>query len=137
VRADAVNAVRFDRIVGEGGRPELLPVVDGVSLADLVERYEAERGFDVVGGYGPIWLDRAAAELLASGSRRPTYLLGCCDCGEPGCWPLEVRILVADTTVTWRSFRQPHRPDRDYSGFGPFRFDAAAYRSAVREGLTQ
>ena len=38
--------------------------------------------------------------------------------------------------VSWHSFRQPHRPDRDYSGFGPFRFDAAAYRAALSE-MTQ
>jgi hypothetical protein len=126
-----VNTVRFDRVVGEGGRPELLPVVDGVSLADLVEGYEAERGFDVVGGYGPVWLTPAAAELLPSSSDRRVDLLGCGSCGEAGCWPLEARIDVDDGAVTWRAFRQPHRPDRDYSGLGPFRFDAAAYRTAL------
>jgi hypothetical protein len=132
VREDEpVHTVRFDRVAGDGGRPELLPVVDGVSLAELVERYEADRGFDVVGGYGPVWLDRAAVELLPARSGSRADVLGCGSCGEVGCWPLEVRIDVDDAWVTWRSFRQPHRPDRDYSGFGPFRFDAAAYRAAL------
>jgi hypothetical protein len=64
-----VNTVRFDRVAGENGRPELLPVVDGTLPADRVERYEADRRFDVVGGYGPVWLDpaRRAAELAAPG----------------------------------------------------------------------
>jgi hypothetical protein len=134
VREDAVNTVRFERLVSDGGRPELLPVVDGVSLADLVERYEAERGFDVVGGYGPVWLDPKLAERLRRPDRRARVaLLGCAGCGEVDCWPLELRIEPAGGEVSWHSFRQPHRRDRDYSGFGPFRFDAAAYLAALRE----
>ena len=60
----------------------------------------------------------------------PWQTLGC-QCGEWGCWPLETRLRLADGVVTWDSFRQPHRPKRDYSGFGPFRFDEQQYRDAV------
>jgi hypothetical protein len=33
---------------------------------------------------------------------------------------------------TGDSFRQPHRPDWDYSGFGPFVFDRAQYDEALQ-----
>jgi hypothetical protein len=82
------------------------------------------------------WTRRAGPRnLLPPGADRRADLLGCADCGEVGCWPLEVCIDVDDAVVTWRSFRQPHRPDRDYTGLGPFRFDAAAYRAALAAAL--
>jgi hypothetical protein len=58
------------------------------------------------------------------------YLLGC-QCGEVGCWPLLARIRAEDESVVWDSFEQPNRKDRNYSGFGPFVFDAEQYREAV------
>jgi hypothetical protein len=36
-----------------------------------------------------------------------------------------------DNTVVWEAFKQEHRPERDYSQFGPFVFDAKHYRDAV------
>jgi hypothetical protein len=33
--------------------------------------------------------------------------------------------------VTWHAFRQPHREERDYTDFGPFRFDADEYVAAL------
>jgi hypothetical protein len=59
------------------------------------------------------------------------YLLGCGDCGELGCWPLQGRIGRKGNIVIWDSFSQPHRPLRDYSNFGPFLFDLEPYRTAV------
>ena len=58
------------------------------------------------------------------------YVLGC-DCGEAGCWPLLCRVRLAGDTVIWDQFRQPHRPTRDYTQFGPFVFDAEQYRTAA------
>jgi hypothetical protein len=40
---------------------------------------------------------------------------------EWGCWPLLARIAVTDELVTWDSFEQPHRKERDCTVFGPFR----------------
>ncbi|MET0788957.1 MAG: hypothetical protein ABWY33_06930 [Cellulomonas sp.] len=116
----------------------LTPVVDGVSLVALVGAFEAAAGFDVAGGYDGLVLDQVRwfdlEEHLVGrgplGAQGAAALLGC-DCGELGCWPLEAQITVADGVVVWDGFRQPHRPGRDYSGFGPFAFDEAAYRSAV------
>jgi hypothetical protein len=35
--------------------------------------------------------------------------------------------------VVWDRFKQPHRPERDYSLFGPFVFNAAQYSMAANE----
>jgi hypothetical protein len=56
-----------------------------------------------------------------------------CECGEWGCWPLLTRVVVDGDAVIWTDFEQPHRRDRDYSGFGPFIFDRRAYEEAVAD----
>src|ERR1700751_5540024 len=60
------------------------------------------------------------------------YLLGC-SCGEVDCWPLTARISKTQSQVVWDRFRQPHRLNRDYSSFGPFKFDLHQYRHAIVE----
>jgi len=59
-----------------------------------------------------------------------TPVLGC-TCGEWGCWPLRVRIIVEPGVVLWLDFEQPFRPNRDYSDFGPFAFERIEYEAAV------
>ncbi len=117
----------------------LLPTLDGVALAELVTGYETARAFASVGDYGgvlvtPRFARHWAADLLAEGRLRRRHvatLLDHEDCGEPGCWPLRARVDVLEDGVVWHSFSQPHRKAWDYSGFGPFVFDADQYRSAV------
>ncbi|WP_369250932.1 hypothetical protein [Streptomyces sp. R41] len=58
-------------------------------------------------------------------------LLGC-SCGIWGCWPLMARIAVAPTTVTWSSFRQPHRAQWGELPIGLFVFERKAYEEALR-----
>jgi hypothetical protein len=117
--------------------------VDGEPLSGLIERFEAGHGYSPAGGYGglvPDYFDFGdlVAYFLGQGVRQypapgRAYLLGCGDCGEVGCWPLEASIMLDEHTVTWSSFAQPHRQERDYSEFGPFVFDRAQYARAVRE----
>ncbi|GED97210.1 hypothetical protein [Gordonia crocea] len=126
-----------------GGAMEITPLVDGDSLVDLVEQFEVGRRFDPAGAYGglipefydfgpledffvsgfPAWSDGSEAVRIP--------VLGCGDCREWGCWPLECTVTVDGGDVTWDGFAQPHRPEWDYTGFGPFRFDCVAYRAAV------
>lgn len=118
----------------------LVPYVDGVSLISLVEAHEADAEFDVVGGYGgiePQSFNFGGLRLYYLGKQTKqwpdpgkAWLLGC-GCGEVGCWPLEASVDATPDVVTWSSFRQPHRPDRDYTGFGPFRFNAEQYAAAI------
>jgi hypothetical protein len=127
----------LDRPAGDERR--VTPAVDGTSLVDVVRVYETARGFDVPGGYGGLVIDRFRFGDLATyfagrsgvwpGDGR-VALLGC-SCGEVGCWPLFARVRELDDYVVWDGFEQPHRPDRDYSGFEPFLFDRRQYRDAL------
>jgi len=124
------------------GAVELVPKVDGESLVRLVGAFEAAHGLSPSGGYAGLipahfnFGDLRSYYLGLSDRQWPgtgrMWLLGC-DCGEVGCWPLEVEATEQDGTVTWANFRQPHRPAWDYSAFGPFVFDADQYRRAVAE----
>lgn len=121
----------------------IVPVIDGTSLVDLVKGYETARGWSPAGGYAGLLPDildcRDLTEYFAGKSWRDDtriWVLGC-DCGEPGCWPLETQIDITGSTVTWSRFKQPYRPARDYSELGPFIFGKTAYHAAVESAATQ
>ena len=110
-------------------------VVNDRDLVDLVA--EVERAFEAnTGAYEPL----PAQEVLAPsrhllGEPQPLYKFGegrvallQCECGEPGCWPLVARIDVTEDRVTWSEFAQPHRPQWEYTGFGPFSLRANSVR---------
>ena len=64
----------------------------------------------------------------------PIYRCG--SCGNDGCWPLVVRIVVTGDSVTWSDFEQPHRCLSEghawrYDSFGPFVFDRNQYEEAL------
>lgn len=132
------HRVNFELDEFEGTSQQLLPVVDGRRLVDLVEEYECDRSFDVVGGYAGLVLDNVKVGDLRRyllGEQEPwpgrrVPLLGC-DCGELGCWPLVAVVELENDLVRWHAFEQPHRGNRDYSGFGPFVFDRHDYDAAL------
>jgi hypothetical protein len=114
-------------------------LIDGRDLVDLVRDYERAFAGDLAGSYGllpaadtlpPAGHFLGVSEPYYSGESGRTLLLAC-ECGEPGCWPLEASIRTDDRTVTWTEFKQPHRPQWSYDGFGPFVFDRAAYEVAL------
>lgn len=120
----------------------VLPIVNGVRFTTLVEDFERAHRYNPAGSYaglvpdhfnfGPLdeyFMARATSYFVEN---RRYYLLGC-QCGEVGCWPLEAHIGITDGQVCWEDFRQPFREERDYSFFGPFRFDLDQYRQAVSE----
>jgi hypothetical protein len=120
--------------------------VNGVELPDLVREAElpsarSDEEEEMAGNYiglvaGYMRIDLAGQFLGGQGTPmfeddgEQTALLGC-GCGEVGCSPLMARITVTDETVTWEDFEQPTRPDWNYEGFGPFRFDRAQYERAL------
>jgi len=57
-----------------------------------------------------------------------------CNCGNPGCWPLLVRISELADEVVWADFEQFHR-DWEYD-LGPFRFDRAKYEEELQRVAT-
>lgn len=122
------------------GALALVPTVDGSSLIDMVGAYETTQGFTPSGGYAgliPALFQfgdltdyyRGIEKRQWPGEGR-LWLLGC-DCGEVGCWPLEAEVTLADHSVMWSSFAQPHRRAWSYGGFGPFVFDRRQYEDAV------
>lgn len=124
---------------------QLVPVVDGVSLVDLVGTFEAERGFDVPGRYAgviPTFFKYGSLTAYYGGQPETSYwqsvgkvaLLGC-DCGEVGCWPFYARVSADATVVRWSEFEQPHRPSRDYGTFGSFAFNRSQYDEAVARAV--
>ena len=120
--------------------------VNGVDLPELVREAElpsarADEEEEIAGNYiglvaGYTRIDLAGQFLggqgtpMFTGSEEKTALLGC-GCGEVGCSPLMARVTVTDETVVWDDFEQPTRPDWDYGGFGPFRFDRSEYERAL------
>ena len=141
----AMNRVRFSF---EAYRPDwghwrgVVPLVDGVSLLKLITDFELSKGWEPAGTYAGIApeftnADRWVRSLLGYGhpeyeGNGITWLLGC-GCSVAGCWPLEACVAINDNTIAWHSFRQPFRPERDYSDFGPFVFDRREYEAAVAE----
>lgn len=134
-----VLTLGVDRTIGSA--TVVSAFVDGVALADLTMQFEAAHSYSPAGGYGGLipsqfdfgdltgyFLGTAQDQFPEPGR---AYLLGCGECGEVGCWPLEVGIVLSGDTVTWTDFGQPHRPERDYTAFGPFTFDKKQYQAAV------
>ncbi len=134
----AVQRICFERRPFEAAATELVAVVDGISLVDLVRPFEVGSGYQPAGGYRglvPDYFDFGDLARCLAGEQTPwpgsqVPLLGC-DCGEWGCWPLIATVVDADGLVEWSTFRQPYRLTWDYSGFGPFRFTETDYRSAA------
>jgi hypothetical protein len=134
-----VEASRF------GSQPIVTPVIDDIPLPSLVEGFERSKGYEsrldygglLCGGfnYGP--LDRyflgRPIEPEYWQSIGGIYLLGCAGCGDVGRWPLVAIVEASITNVVWSDFRQPHRPTRDYSGFGPFRFQRGLYETKLEK----
>jgi hypothetical protein len=121
---------------------EVRPIINGVELIELVLGYESAQKFSPAGGYGGIVPDFFSYGPLATYYRGENdiefwkdmggiYVLGC-DCGEAGCWPLACSSRANNGTITWSQFSQPHRPEWDYSGFGPFVFDEFAFEESTQ-----
>jgi len=120
----------------------IVPIVNGVRLTALIEEFERGSLYEPVGGYagivpthfnfGPLdqYFMASSSDSIFPDHR--CYLLGC-ECGEVGCWPLQARILTSEREIVWEGFKQPFRTERDYSSFGPFRFDLDQYRLSVTE----
>ena len=129
-----MNVIHFRTAPGEEhGLQAITPWIDGEPLDVLVERFEQKVGFDPAGGYGGLipYRSDAPESYFGGGKENPVTVLACA-CGEDACWPLEADIQRAGDTYRWSNFRQPHRRQRDYAGFGPFVFDADQYEAELR-----
>jgi hypothetical protein len=133
----------------EHGSQAAILRIDGRPLIELITEIErpiaAEDGQpDLAGAYG--YLSAAVACLPSrhllgqtaecpSPEDRKSSVLEC-DCGIAGCWPLLVRITVAETEVIWSDFEQPHRSHWTYPSSLRFVFDRRQYEAALERPAT-
>ena len=132
---------REEHHIGPG--KELHILINGLSLIDLVRPVEspfaeAEGHPNLAGQYG--WLSDVDCEIQHLKTEE-CMVLGC-NCGIPDCWPLTVRVSLAEDIVCWSRFRNCHRAEGhthawDHSALGPFTFDRQQYETAVREMFSQ
>ncbi|OAP24430.1 Alcohol dehydrogenase [Amycolatopsis sp. M39] len=116
---------------GEAGGPAVMPSVDVIALTDLIDRFELDAGMSPgrwrLRRTSPARVqshhDRALPRSRRGGRQNPAARLRVLG--------LLARSTVTEDEVVWDSFGQPHRPKRDYRGFGPFRFARAQYDAAV------
>jgi hypothetical protein len=140
-RLEVRLAPHEDKDIGRWVAVDLL--VNGENLKAFVASFEQARGFEPVGGYDSISLEGlqpAAARLTGSPNSWPgngeTVLLVCEGCREEGCWPIFARVDLFEEVVEWSAFRQPHRPDRDYTDLH-FTFDRRHYDAEIRLAFSQ
>jgi hypothetical protein len=142
-----MDAIRFE--IGERDDPTY-GLVDAVAifvndrnLIDILREVELpfatrEGKPDLAGSYAGLPPDEIfppSPRLLGEpttygeGTEGKIVALGCV-CGEPSCWPFQVKIDLGDDVVVWSSFEQPHRAWR-YDELRPFVFDRTQYLSAL------
>ncbi|MFJ5990956.1 hypothetical protein [Lentzea sp. NPDC092896] len=110
----------------------VVPMIDGTLLTEWVDIFETIEDMEPAGEmYGGLSRDDRGAKPFQPG-KKPQLVLGC-SCGHADCWPLYARITEDKHTVVWDEFSQPRRKGRDYSAFGPFRFDRAQYGKVLLE----
>ena len=127
------------------GTLSVTPMINGGSLSELILDFERAHQFEPAGGYGaliPTFFNYGSLSQYFLGEFEKEsyfaklghiYVLGC-KYGEVGCWPLVCKVRDEAGVITWDSFQQPYRKERDYSKFGPFVFPEQQYGDAV-EGL--
>jgi hypothetical protein len=133
-----MNEIELRLVPADDGDDPLIHVlIDGRALIDRAREVElpqatADGQPDLAGSYQALTRAQWEATPEQHGYGRAT-VLGCI-CGEPGCWPLRVRIRWRGDTVTWSDFTQPYR-GWSYEGLGPFVFSREQYRHAVAHAL--
>ena len=126
----------------------LVPLIDSVSLIELISKFEEGRGYDCSGKYAglvPAFFRFGPLDISFAGKTGGEHVFGSpgkiallgCEGGEVGCWPLLADVLADGNVVRWSTFEQPFRKERDYSEFGPFTFQSSQYAEALAELTNQ
>jgi hypothetical protein len=132
-RVHTIEFVIAEDDFGMGVQSGVEPVVDGVSLVDVVKRADGEISY---AGLVP------PAEFLAVWRRAMDQEDACrvpvlgCVCGLSACSSVTAAMQVAPDAILWSEFRGSPSDGRDqasggYSEVGPFQFDRARFRAAL------
>jgi hypothetical protein len=125
-------------------------LINGRDLSDIVREIELpfalkEDSAEIAGAYSGLPPEIAflpsrhffgEADALHGDDEGQTFAL-VCDCGEPGCWPLSLRVDIGERKVIWSDFRQPHRGPTSkaghwrYDALPRFTFERKAYEDAL------
>jgi hypothetical protein len=127
---DAVNVFVNGRDLMEIARETEFPFATRDGKPDLAGNYVGLRPEEVLLPSRRL-LGEPETYYDSDGPEGKLAVLGCV-CGEPGCWPLLVRIAMLDGAVVWSDFEQPHRPAWRYDNLGPFVFDRSRYLAWLR-----
>jgi hypothetical protein len=114
---------------GIGIREAVEPVIDGVSMVDVLKQAEGE-----VLHLGLTEIDQALSELQSlppPGTSRKVRVGGCL-CGDDDCTNATATVSATSDTVTWSDIEGHFRT---YPEAGPFVFDRARYLSSVMGAL--
>ncbi|MEC0129145.1 hypothetical protein [Paenibacillus pabuli] len=122
--------------------------INNENLIEIIKRYEVQFDPKIAGNYDGLNInfykdidEHFFGELNENDLFNydgKTQILGC-DCGEPGCWPLLIKISVSDEIIVWSDFEQPYRNEDsaggywDYSNLKPFVFHRKQYEEQIKE----
>lgn len=108
--------------------------IDGTNFKDIITNWEKANSIDNHHKEVALYLlNKALAEHVDLSLDESGSLLYSCVCGEWGCWPFYACDKEEGDTIVWDKFKQWHRPEWDYSNFGPFVFDKKQYCEQLRK----
>jgi hypothetical protein len=118
---------------GEAELEAVEPVIDGVSLVDIIKHADGEvafAGLTPPAGYIDAW-----RRPVKGRSVERVEVLGC-GCGYAGCSNVSAVCQVVRGAVVWSDFRATIRPfgdpgARGYEGLGPYEFSVENYVTAL------
>ena len=114
-------------------------IINGKSLIDFIKEYESKFDKTIAGGYAEILNSDLDKQVLLGGKDNVWSNVLCCECGELGCWPFQIKVKKKKYSYSWYSFRQPHRMKDspsgywDYGSFGPFEFELNNYETEIKK----
>ena len=120
---------------GAGPADAVEPVIDGVSVVDIVKRADEEIAFG--GLVPPDYYVRELLDACERGCAERMRVLGCV-CGDADCSHVAAQLDVIDDTVIWSAFWATCRPGgefgpRGYPELGRYEFAKHQYLAALAE----
>lgn len=121
--------------------------VNNENLVDLIKEFEMQHDPSIAGRYEGLSIysiynlkEHFTGRLNENdvfNYQGKTQIIGC-NCGEPGCWPLLVKIIEEDEKIIWSEFEQPYRAKEsaggywNYSNFKSFEFIKNQYEEQLQ-----
>lgn len=143
-----MDVIHFTIEYSEEQDAQILSIyINGENLNELMRRYEIQFEPSIAGGYEGLnieYLKNIEEHFFGKLNENDIYnydgktlVLGC-NCGEPGCWPLIVRITEEDEVIIWSEFEQPFRDEEsaggywDYTNFKSLEFNKQLYEEQLK-----